>query len=644
MAIDVNSLEYQWNARAGGGGAPVTSIYSVNFSSGGKDYTFIPDSVINKGVKSGDNTYVMPWFLNKDNLGQLGQVGQKVDLAGKSWYGDWLQNNIGASTTGFLVPSGSIPFDTNVHTIPASQGEVQGIAEKGGQLVYKQDSGGNISRYFGADGVMHTISEGRSWLGETFGDLGDATADFINSDIGKIAITAAVMYAGGTFDPSSAAATGGEVAGSAAAEEAATSAATEQAVSSAATDYSITSGTQAQAYLANTGEGLTMSGVTGQTPNLAAMGGAQGLIAAEGSVLGDPTSFINNAAYVPADVVANPGTISEAGVTAANATPSLGDPASFVNGGTSSTESNSVAEPSADGEASLSDIASAASLGTTLVSAASADTPAAPAYDGGVGAAALANVELGKDWLTFAKEQYAEGNKRQAATDALNTKVINQQLATQDQANTWAQEDRSRTKSLFQPVEDALVKTANEFDTPDRQDQASAQAKADVMTNAAVQKQASARQMASMGVSPVSGRFASLNRANDTNTALASSSAQTSARNLIRDKGLALKADAVNIGKGLPSSTAAAFGIGVNAGNSAVANNASGNQNFNQNSNVMNTGYSGAIGANNSAGSMLGNLYGNQLNAWSAQQQANATSSAGLGSLVGTGIGAFAAL
>jgi hypothetical protein len=58
----------------------------------------------------------------------------------------------------------------------------------------------------------------------------------------------------------------------------------------------------------------------------------------------------------------------------------------------------------------------------------------------------------------------------------------------------------------------------------------------------------------------------------------------------------------------------------------------------------MTQGFSGAIGANNSAGSMLNNLYGNQLSAWGQQQQANATSSAGIGQMIGTGIGAYAAL
>lgn len=257
------------------------------------------------------------------------------------------------------------------------------------------------------------------------------------------------------------------------------------------------------------------------------------------------------------------------------------------------------------------------------------------APDPAIGAAAMKNVELGQNWLDFAKDQFAAGNERQAVTDALNTKVINQQLDTQDQASDWAQQDRQRTLNTFQPIEDAFVKTAQEYDTPEKQAEAAAVAKADVLSAAGQAKASGIRQMAAMGVSPDSGRFAGVTRAQDTNTALASAGAQNNARQIVRDKGLALKADAINMGKGLASSTAAAYGIGTNAGNSAVANNASGNAQFMQNGQIMGQGFGGAIGANNSAGGILNNLYGNQLSSWSAQQQANATSSAGLGKLAG---------
>lgn len=264
----------------------------------------------------------------------------------------------------------------------------------------------------------------------------------------------------------------------------------------------------------------------------------------------------------------------------------------------------------------------------------------APMPDPAIGQAAVKNAELGEKWLDFAKTQFDMGNARQADTDALTTKVINQQLATQDQANQWAQEDRNRTKTVFQPLQDAFIKTANEYDSPQREAQMAAEASADVQKQADTQRAINTRQMASMGVNPASGRFAGISRATDLNTAVASAGAANTARQGVRDKALALKADAINMGNGLASSTAAAYGIGTNAGNSAVGNRGAANGSFYQNGQVMNSGFGGAMQGYANQGNILSNLYGTQVSAWNAQNQANATSSAGIGSMFGTIAGA----
>lgn len=268
----------------------------------------------------------------------------------------------------------------------------------------------------------------------------------------------------------------------------------------------------------------------------------------------------------------------------------------------------------------------------------------APAPDPMIGQAAMKNAQIGEDWLDFAREQFTAGNIRQEEMDNLTEQVIDQQLATQEQQAGWATEDRARYKDVFQPLEDEFIKEVDNYGSSERQAQLAGEARADVLKAAETQRQTSQRQMASMGLNPTSGRFQGVQRAGDLNTALASAGAQNSARTQVRDKALALKADAVNMGKGLPSQSATAAGIGLNAGNSAVGNQTAGNANFYQNQGIMNQGFGGAVGANNSSGSLLNNLYGNQVNAWSAQQQANAASSAGTGSLFGSVIGAGATI
>lgn len=264
----------------------------------------------------------------------------------------------------------------------------------------------------------------------------------------------------------------------------------------------------------------------------------------------------------------------------------------------------------------------------------------APAPDPNIGVAALKNAELGEEWLTFAKEQFAQGNIRQEEMDALTNRVIEQQLSTQDQTNAWAQEDRQRTKEVFQPLQDEFIQQAKEYDSPEKQAQAASEAKADVLKAADTGNQIQLRQMASMGINPASGRFQGTQRANDLNVALSSAGAQNAARTMVKDKGLALKADAINMGAGLPSSTAAAYGIGLNAGNAATGNSAQANANWRGNVGIMGQGFGGAMQGYSNQANILNNLYGNQVQAWQAQQQANATSAAGIGSMVGTIAGA----
>lgn len=268
----------------------------------------------------------------------------------------------------------------------------------------------------------------------------------------------------------------------------------------------------------------------------------------------------------------------------------------------------------------------------------------APSPDPQIGAAAMMNAQLGEDWLDFAKEQFAAGNIRQEEMDALTNKVIEQQLGTADQQRQWATEDRARYTGTFQPLEDEFIQEAKNYGSVERQEKAAAEAKADVMSASEQQKAITQRQMASMGINPNSGKFQAISRAGEVNTALASAGAQNNARTMIRDKGLALKADAVNMGRGLPSQSASAAGLGLNAGNMAVGNQTQANANFYQNNGVMEKGFGGAMQGYANQGNILNNLYGNQVQAWSAQQQSNAASSAGTGQLFGSVLGAGASL
>ena len=267
---------------------------------------------------------------------------------------------------------------------------------------------------------------------------------------------------------------------------------------------------------------------------------------------------------------------------------------------------------------------------------------AAPEPDKNIGRAARMQAETGKAWLGFAKDQFAIANKRQESLDATTLKIGNQQIEASDRAMLASQQDRDRYTSTFIPMQDRFIAEANAYDSPERQAQVAAEARADVETSLAERKGAGARQAASMGVSPASGRYAGIDRATDLQGALAGAGAENNARKMVQDRGMALRADAINMGNGLPAQSAAAAGLGLTAGNSVLAGQQGANAQAIGATSIMENGYRGAMAGYAGQASTLNSLYGNQLAAWNANQQAESSGISGLfqgiGSIAGAAI------
>ena len=265
----------------------------------------------------------------------------------------------------------------------------------------------------------------------------------------------------------------------------------------------------------------------------------------------------------------------------------------------------------------------------------------APAPDERIGAAALKQAETGEQWLSFAKDAFAVSQDRQKELDALTTRVQEQQLGlATDQAN-WSKQDRQRYETVFKPVEDQFVEEATNYATDARQQEAAAEARADVKTAAASAAAATERNAASMGIAPGSGRYTGVTATTDMNAALAESGAANNARQATRDKGLALKADVVNLGKGLPASAAAGAAGSVSASGTALNGTQATNAQALAAPSVVSQGFSGAMQGYAGQASTLNQQYGLQLQAWETQQKMAAANAAGIGSFLG-GIGKLA--
>lgn len=259
--------------------------------------------------------------------------------------------------------------------------------------------------------------------------------------------------------------------------------------------------------------------------------------------------------------------------------------------------------------------------------------------------AAQQQTQLGHDWLDFAKQQTDVANQRQVGIDALTGKVTQAQLAAQDQANAWAAEDRARYKSIFVPLQDKFIEKANNWDSAANQAKVAAEAKADVMNNAAGANAANARQAAARGINPASGSWAGIDRAQATQTALGAAGAENNARSTLRTQAIGLQGDALNIGNGLPSQALDATKTGVATGSSANSNNLAAQQSWLNNQSIMTDAYKGAGSLAYNAGNMWGSVYDSRVGLLNNQDQmAMAGPNAilgGLGSLAGMGIGAY---
>lgn len=265
----------------------------------------------------------------------------------------------------------------------------------------------------------------------------------------------------------------------------------------------------------------------------------------------------------------------------------------------------------------------------------------APSPDPNIGKAALQQAETGEKWLSFATDAFKVSQERQKELDALTTKVTNQQLGLATEQADWARQDRERYNTTFKPIEDDFIKEATNYATEDRQNEAAAEARADVQSAAATARASNERNAASMGINPNSGRFAGINATTDLNTTLMEAGAANTARQSVRDKGLALKADVVNMGRGLPATAAAAAGGSVAASGTALSGTQATNSQALAAPGIVSQGYAGAMQGYAGMGSTLNTQYGIQSQNWQAEQAAAGQGAAGLGSFLGGIAGMF---
>ena len=245
--------------------------------------------------------------------------------------------------------------------------------------------------------------------------------------------------------------------------------------------------------------------------------------------------------------------------------------------------------------------------------------------------AAEIQAQVAREQLAWAKEAYANDKK---VTDLVSERGI-RSLDLNTQA---AEADRRRYEQIYQPLENKLVKEADEYASGARKDLEMGRAMANTGQQFDAQRNAALQNLENYGVDPSSTRFAALDLGMRSQKAAAQAAAANQAGQQTEAIGRALRSEAINVGRGMPGQVAQTYGTALQAGNSAanttLAQTASG-------ANTMGTApqYTGLQSQFlNNWGNALNMGYQNQI----AQYNANQNSGGGWGAIGGAVAGAGA--
>lgn len=150
----------------------------------------------------------------------------------------------------------------------------------------------------------------------------------------------------------------------------------------------------------------------------------------------------------------------------------------------------------------------------------------------------------------FASDQEARDFARQVGQTQID--AMNQQM-------DYAQRDRQRWEDVFLPMQDQFIEEANAYDTPMRRDAEASRYMVDVQRQAEAQRANADAQLRAMGVDPSQVRSSSMANQMAVATGANQALAGNNARQMVEDRGRALRADAINMGNGLPAQAAMGY-------------------------------------------------------------------------------------
>lgn len=280
--------------------------------------------------------------------------------------------------------------------------------------------------------------------------------------------------------------------------------------------------------------------------------------------------------------------------------------------------------------------------GMTLEGGKSGGGGSAPAPDPNIGIAQRELAAISKEYLESWKTEVWPKMKEQAEKQEIRA---DEQFALDRELQTMQIESAKKTMREFEqygaPLRQDIYKRAAEYDTEANRERIAAEAMGDVKSAFGIKAADEQRRLQSFGIDPTSGRATSTANANAIMEAAVGSAAATRARTAAEQLGWAKKMDAIALSQGQFGNQATSTGLALSAGNQALQSGQVPMANYGAMGSSMGQAYGGAMQGWGQVGQLGVQKYNADVNAYSAQQQANAQSSAGWGSAIGglAGIG-----
>ncbi len=266
----------------------------------------------------------------------------------------------------------------------------------------------------------------------------------------------------------------------------------------------------------------------------------------------------------------------------------------------------------------------------------SPSVPAPPNYQpiaDALQAQSAQSAKISQDQLNWAKQQY---NDNLPYTNEVKDKLL--QSLNENTAN--AEKDRARYEQVYQPIEDAAVKDANTYASPENMARMRGRAMGTVGAAFDAAGDSARRNLESFGVDPSSTRMQALDVGVKTQRAAALAAAGNNSDLATENTQRQLQQNMINVGKGYPGQVTASYGTGTGAG---TAGNGAQNSTLATSSPALGNPTAWAALSNQSLGTwgnMLGQMYQGQMQGYSAQMNSSSGLGGALGGLGGLAMGA----